>query len=236
MWWSLIWSLGCQSTLSGQVVDGALQPVAGAVLEAPGCRAVTDAAGRYKARCAPGGYRFAVRHPAHLEAELEVRTGRGSAQLPTLQLAAVPTEGGLYAQVTGGFAAIPPGTLVRTDEPGAMRYCAQGEPTPVASARWLDVHSADLRIFAVDPEGCFYRMKELRPGVWGGEGREVKPEAVEPGSGTEGGTEGGPGTRRWIRHGLAPGRYAVIATLDGIFVTEDAGDRRYYGWYVEISL
>ena len=180
-----------------------------------------------------------MRHPAHLDAELEVQAGRGSAQLPTLQLAAVPTEGGLYAQVAGGFAAIPPGTLIRTDGPGAMRYCAQGEPTPVSSARWLDVHSADLRIFEVDPDGCFYHMKELRPGIWGGEGREVKPASVEPTGKPTGELSAPPAPgvafRQWIRHGLKPGKYAVIASIDGIFVTEDAGDQRYYGWYVEIA-
>lgn len=251
----LTWLLGCQSTLSGQIsggqtADGTAMPVAGVVLEAPGCRAVSGADGRYTARCPPGSYRFEIRHPAFLDAALDVVAGRGYVSMPTLQLIEVPTIPGLYTQRGDRFEALPPAEIQRTDQGGtagggSLRYCVSGAPVAVdGTKRWLDVHGADWRIFGLDEtskDDCFYKMKEQRPGIWSGEYREVQVAGAEM-FGASGGEDAEPeqagvsgAYRQWIQPGLPAGRYVVMEVLGGIFVAESPKAQRYRGFYIEIQ-
>ncbi len=201
-------------------------PVAGAVLSSPGCEAVTDAAGRFRVACDKGTRTFRVSHPDHLDRTWLVRPegGLGDQDVGAVEIAAIPLGEGLWLAGDGTLARLPAGPLVRAATATEQRWCmdaAQGEPTvvPTGAVRLLDNHSVDWRLYALDADGCAYRMERT-----GGEHWTYTAERVPVGPGTP----RGPG-REWVELELSPGDYAIVEWYDG-FLVRDEGDRWRGHW------
>lgn len=224
----------CTTTITGVVEDQAGVALPGARLQAEGCEAVSGGDGRFAVRCEPGIYSFNVTHPGHLPRSIRVDANRrGGIPVPDISLLAVPSEAGIYIEEDTGFFPLP-GTPFRREDspagesPATSRYCVNGSPTPVrGDSRWLDVHGVEWRLFKVGEDDCFYRLRELRKDIWTRDAEELKPAQDEPFSAAD--TQ-----RRWIRPGLAPGRYVIAERLGETFVPASVEAGTYRGWYLEI--
>lgn len=219
--------LACQSTtLVGEVRTAGGGPVPGAVLTSPGCEAVTDAQGRFRARCPKGTRTFQVTHPDHLDRTWLVTPagGFGEQDVGEVDLVAVPLAGGLWLAGDGALDPLPPAPLVRTATDTEQRWCmdaTQGEPVqvPTGKVRLLDNRVVDWRLYKLDADRCAYRMTRA-----GGENWTFTAERVPVGDGTP----RGPG-RAWVDLDLPPGDYAIVEWYEG-FLVRDEGDRWRGHW------
>lgn len=220
---ALLGLAACQSTLVGSVrgTDGA--PVKGATLHAPGpigerdCDAVSDAQGRFRVRCARGTWTFTVSHPGYLPRAWTVEAEAGEVDVGAVDLLRVPTEPGLHLARPDGFVALPPAPLRRTIVEGKEhRFCVARDAAvpvevPAGRVRLLDNHVAEWRVYALDAEGCAYRMAKGAGDHWSWKAHRIEP------AGEEALAEG----RAWIDLDLPPGDYAIAEWYAGFFVRAD---------------
>lgn len=167
---------GCSTTVVGSVVDEAGRPVAGATVHADGappCDAVTDAEGRFRARCPAGEHPFTVSHPGALPlTEARVIEGRGEVSTAPFTLSTIPLDPGVFVLLGGRYVPLPPGPLRRTgDDKAGFRWCfdpQKGAPleVPAGELSLLDNHVADWRVFKLDAEGCAYRLAPGSGDYW----------------------------------------------------------------------
>ena len=202
-------------------------PVPGATLVSPGCEAVTDAGGRFRVACEKGTRSFTVRHPDHLDRTWLVRPEGtlGDQDVGAVEIVAVPLGEGLWLAGDGTLARLPAAPLVRSAAGATeQRWCMDatlGEPVsvPKAQVRLLDNRTVDWRLYALDADGCAYRMARV-----GGENWTFEAERVAVGEGTP----RGPG-RSWVELDLEPGDYAIVEWYEG-FLVRDAGERFRGHW------
>lgn len=215
----------CRSTIGGEVHGDDGAPVAGAAVSAPGCDAVTGSDGRFSVLCEPGDRTFHVAHPDYLPAELPVHAERGKVDAGLATLVKVPVDGGRWVLQDGRFVAPAAAPLVRTASETDQKWCAQGDEAtvvPAGTVRVLDNHVADWRVYALDAEGCAYRMKPGQADHWQLEARRIEPAAQEDLS---------PG-RAWVDLPLPPGDYALVEWYEGFMVCEDVKADTWRAWRI----
>lgn len=206
-----LWLLaGCSTTVVGTVVDKAGKPVAGATVHADGqppCDAVTDAEGRFKARCPAGERSFTVSHPGALpRSEARTVEGTGEVALAPFQLSTIPLDPGVFVLLGQAYVPLPPGPLRRLgDEKSGWRWCfdtRKGAPldVPAGDLSLLDNHVADWRVLKLDAEGCAYRLSPGSGDYWTDTVERV--EVVREAPLAEG--------RDRLKLTLAAGDYAVV--------------------------
>jgi hypothetical protein len=227
----MLTQVACEATVGGAVTGGEGEPVVGAELHAEGletgCDAVTGSDGRFRTRCKPGSWTFAVSHPDYLPREWSVTVERGEHDVGSVSLVRIPVEGGLYVLLDGRFQPLGGGALKRTAQDGVeQRWCVDPAGTPLTvpagKVRLLDNHVAEWRVFRLDAEGCAYRMKPGAGDHWSFTADRVEPVAGEPlGEG-----------RVWTTLDLPPGDYVVAEWFAGFFVRDDPAADTWRGAWV----
>lgn len=207
--------------LTGQVHAVGGGNVPGATLTSPGCAAVTDHDGRFRVRCEPGTRSFVVSHPEHLDRTWLVSAeDYGDNDVGTVELARIPTGGGLWLAGDGAMTPLPLAPLVRTSGQNEQQWCfdgRQGDPVSVPThVRLLDNHIVDWRLYKVDTDGCPWRMARSGADHWTFTAERVPVEALTPYA------EG----RTWVDLDLEPGDYAIVEWYEGFLVPDEAGTYR----------
>ncbi len=225
MWWFL----ACASRLTGSVVDEGGTPVAGAVLDAPGCDAVTDDNGRYSVSCPPGSYSFSVSHPDTLVRVVPIDAPRGTSEVPTVTLVRKPVDPGLYvhsSREVPAFTRLGPTALLRREsKSGAtarQNFCVGDRVTyslaPSGEQEIWENRDVEWRLFALDAEGCAWEVQSSDGTWWEGVGKPI--DAVR----TETRSEG-----RSTHHYVLPDGDYVFAEWYAGFLVQDGESYRAYG-------
>ncbi|GDX79622.1 hypothetical protein LBMAG42_14330 [Deltaproteobacteria bacterium] len=226
----VLFLLGCDVELRGQVADPGGAPIAGASLVATEgtCSAVTDAGGSFTTRCVRADYNFVVTHPSHAAGALHVDA---TAALPppaaAVSLVPWPSAPGLYLEPDyTPFARV---DLVRRVAPSEQRYCLpEGAILPVTSVHphVFDVHATDWRVFAVDAEGCALRVA-VDPGgrYWSPRTPRIEAASV---------AELAPGRVR-LTFEVPPGRYVAVPWFEGFLVPKNPTADTWEAWAFEAS-
>lgn len=218
----MLWLLAaCEQEVAGRVVDGDGAGVPGATLDGEGCDAVSDDAGRFRARCPRGAHAVHVTRPGYVDADATL-----GSEPATVTLVRYPSAPGLHRRDGSHFVPLPATPLQRREAPASVRWCLGAAelpevPTPVAL---VDVRSTTWRAFRLDDDGCAWTLTRGTGDYWQGAGTVLPdPTRVPAAPGIDAMT--------WA---LEPGRYLVADWVDGSFVTEDsaAGTVRAVGFMV----
>ncbi len=225
MW--IVVFVSCTVELSGSVTDLDGAAVGGARLQAPGCEAVSNAAGAFRVRCERALHRFAVTHPTYAGATLEIdATGLLAPEASRASLRAWPSEPGLYLEPS--YAAVPSPGLVRTATPTEQRFCVPAEavlPVAPAGTALFDVHDVEWRLYRLDEDGCALRLSTRDGGTyWSPTATQVE---VTP-------TPLADGHLR-VPLPAEPGRYAAAPWMAGFFVPRSVSPDVWEAWAFEVG-
>jgi hypothetical protein len=236
-----LWLLGCSATVQGQVTSGDGTPVAGAVLHAEGidedCSAVTDADGRFVTRCAQGDWTFEVRHPDHVGRRWEVPVASGGeVDVGVARIERIPMEPGAFRLAEGGFASLGRQALLRTKTETTQDFCVDREgdsPIRFGDDDAIVINgAASWRLYALDAEGCAYRLARGTSDHWNLTATRVE---VPLAAASDDRPDLGAG-RGWLDvKAVAAGNYALVEWYGDFLVREDVTKDSWRGAWVAID-
>ena len=215
-------ALGCDVELSGSVTEPTGEGIAGATLDAPGCAAVTDSAGAFRARCTRGKYSFTVHHPTHADGALAIdATGTMGPAPGKTSLLPWPTAVGWYRAYD--FAPLPATPLKRTITDDEQRFCVEAPSRGPAVADVFEVHGYDWRALALDDAGCAYQLSKSSGGNYWSPAEQRVAETSREHLAT--------GRDRVVL--AVAGPTVIVPWYDGFLVPADVNADTWLAWTVE---
>lgn len=217
--------LACAVEVGGRVADPSGAPVAGAVLDAPGCRAVTAGDGAFRARCPRDRHSFAVTRPGFLDGALTVDATSLASPAPlAATLHPLPTEPGLYAANGGAIERLPAAPISARATPTEKRFCVDaGKATALAEARAFQSEDIELRAFVAEADGCFYTLSRVDSAYWSWAATPARstPSELTPG-------------RRWLQLHDAGALVVLAEWHQGFFVPAEDGEGGFAAYAVRV--